>query len=1809
MNINPSDNVTLFYGGGYAQPGTIPIGVCASKPYPTAILSHIACYLYVNEKFTLINFSKSDIATQTVFEPSNNTFSYMLNIPVSSDAYDSSSNGYVMAQCFYSGGAGYAGQSESKISEPIAIYPPPETPIIHAASLDGSYNINIFTEYPQNTDISYNVYVNVIGSGSNPNHFINFQSVGSRFPPNPPGGYVYTVISLASLELPDSYIDSATIKITMQEVTQYGSTGDFSSTYTVSPINVPIPPAYLNAVVNQNAPSVALSWEELYVLGNNVTYYQINRDGSYLADISANDETYTDPSLNTFYTYVDSNVSPGSSYEYSIAAVYVSPSNRSYYSDFINCTENPVTISEPNPVENLTSGVYSNFTPEGSSPTGEPAIQLNWSRPTLSDVDIVSYNIYRNENNSQPSVPYDTVSDPEQTIYIDPAIDIVIDNTYYYWVQTVGANGGFSTSTETSSYVPIILSPSITDITVDSNAHVVITYVHDNNTTDTLPTYGFPDNNAFWTSTSYTLYKGQTVVDSGTEIFDNTTITFDNLDPDYYRIVITDIGEQETSAETSSYFTVDQPSPPTNLSAYFSGYVAESSTGLPHIGVLLKWEPPSSTPTTIESYNIYRRLSGQSVSENILIGNVLPNLYDNRFVDSDGSLDNEFTDTTWLYSISSVFSSNNFSSLTETSILIPIIEKASQFKTTDQNNITVQSNGTSHTKNIDPNNNPGNDPNFDNTLYLSRATAILSKNGSSYATSNADLTNYTIGSNINFSFSTFHTGTNIATVNLTDAIGGSSSVDFSFNINPLPPPTDVSSGIISNYTDLSNNLTNNPGVKLVWASAIDSSSIPVTNYIIYRQIDTSTNLLPIATVDASSASVNSYIDTSVNIVNSANQPNIYYYAIKSANFTDPSNIEYSNQTTPIKCQMIRIGTPTASASSVSSTPANYKLTYAHNANATNTNPNNTVDNKAYWLNTNYALCNTYQYNQIPNNYLLDKNYSAVASNYNGTILTACANPGYIYVSNNNSAVWNQYGSPNGNWTAIASNFYSSQLIACDSSSGNIYKSIDTGNTWSVSLSSPLSPSTTQWTSVISDATGQYLAACGTNVIYYSTDFGSTWALGVCATTTPASNINHTWSCITSVNITLPQGTSNTNKYLAVCSIDSNVYISNNYGQTWIPYAYNNPINNAPSSPQWSSVCATTTSAVQSGNLTSNMASLLLSEASGNMWYLDLSNNTNAIFTKITQTPPGTGNWKTVKSVACTDASGNSTLFACNSNGNVYSATGLIATGNTKQTWRQLNTPSVNNTWNTMALDNYGNNIILGSTSHVTLLNPNITNVYPNVNSLTFADTSINFTNITSGNSRISLMDLGEQNTITNVFTSISVPYPTPPSALSAGVIPNYTPTSLPAVKLTWNQTYDNSLNITQYQIQKYTTADPSNIISFLIDASSNNSYVDTNVRIGSLYNYTIYSIAGNLSVSQTGSSVNNILISKITAPLDFSYNIPDASNGVVFTWSPPSNTVYDSCLNPISSPSNAAYLSNYVLYLYSDIDHKTGNLGNHATTCTFYPVENNTYTAVLYANGLQDTSAASIVYTNIVMNYQIQTTTPQNLCVIPGNEKLTVSFNNPSSDLFVGIPNHYNITCYDASTQQLVYTSPDIGYVSEPSGSVMYSRIITGLTNNTEYQINVLGYDSSANTNGNVIYTEFAYSVNPPCIYNPFIDISNSIITGSVCSNMGMYYNPATPYENNNIGAEYNDILSGYYVPLVADTYSGQSVTPIQPIMVNTPNSEFQCVGYQDLSNNMVGYIYNFILQLDVSGSSVPVPLDGAVVFFDNLGGNTGSYI
>jgi hypothetical protein len=156
----------------------------------------------------------------------------------------------------------------------------------------------------------------------------------------------------------------------------------------------------------------------------------------------------------------------------------------------------------------------------------------------------------------------------------------------------------------------------------------------------------------------------------------------------------------------------------------------------------------------------------------------------------------------------------------------------------------------------------------------------------------------------------------------------------------------------------------------------------------------------------------------------------------------------------------------------------------------------------------------------------------------------------ISIISPNSWNWRQTSASITNWQSIASDSTGQYLAAVVSngggvtSGGGIYKSSNSGSTWT-----PTSAPTRNWQSISSSSNGTHLAAVisnsvsGSGGIYYSNNSGGSW--------TKSNAIEDLWTCIAS---------DSTGQYLSATVYAGGIYTSTTFGQSWT-IRYNAPNNN------------------------------------------------------------------------------------------------------------------------------------------------------------------------------------------------------------------------------------------------------------------------------------------------------------------------------------------------------------------------------------------------------------------------------------------------------------------------------------------------------------------------------------------------------------------------------------------------------------------------------------------------------------------------
>lgn len=159
------------------------------------------------------------------------------------------------------------------------------------------------------------------------------------------------------------------------------------------------------------------------------------------------------------------------------------------------------------------------------------------------------------------------------------------------------------------------------------------------------------------------------------------------------------------------------------------------------------------------------------------------------------------------------------------------------------------------------------------------------------------------------------------------------------------------------------------------------------------------------------------------------------------------------------------------------------------------------------------------------------NVSATSSD--GNIVYACASNDYLYKSIDGGQTFSPITSLSSSlpWIGISTSADGKYVLVCATTNNNLFLSTDGGITWTIKLS------TKNWQSVGMSSTGQKMIACAYNdYVYISTDYGSTWVQNTII------NSGNT----TSFNVSKVSGDGNV---FTVC-YGYNVFKSLNDGTSW-----------------------------------------------------------------------------------------------------------------------------------------------------------------------------------------------------------------------------------------------------------------------------------------------------------------------------------------------------------------------------------------------------------------------------------------------------------------------------------------------------------------------------------------------------------------------------------------------------------------------------------------------------------------------------------
>lgn len=162
-----------------------------------------------------------------------------------------------------------------------------------------------------------------------------------------------------------------------------------------------------------------------------------------------------------------------------------------------------------------------------------------------------------------------------------------------------------------------------------------------------------------------------------------------------------------------------------------------------------------------------------------------------------------------------------------------------------------------------------------------------------------------------------------------------------------------------------------------------------------------------------------------------------------------------------------------------------------------------------------------------------RNWSCVASSADGTKLVAAVQGGKIYKSIDSGVTWATAIFIDAQWNSIASSADGVRLLASSGSSGNLYRSNDSGGSWLILSGGDLGNNSRNWTCVNMSSNGEIMIA--------STELGSGGSIWV------SNNAGSYWT----------ERYRPINAYSVVCSASGRTiiipgFISLDFGQSWTP---------------------------------------------------------------------------------------------------------------------------------------------------------------------------------------------------------------------------------------------------------------------------------------------------------------------------------------------------------------------------------------------------------------------------------------------------------------------------------------------------------------------------------------------------------------------------------------------------------------------------------------------------------------------------------
>jgi len=259
-------------------------------------------------------------------------------------------------------------------------------------------------------------------------------------------------------------------------------------------------------------------------------------------------------------------------------------------------------------------------------------------------------------------------------------------------------------------------------------------------------------------------------------------------------------------------------------------------------------------------------------------------------------------------------------------------------------------------------------------------------------------------------------------------------------------------------------------------------------------------------------------------------------------------------------------------------------------------------------------------------------YSAISSVIStNDVIFGCIYGGGIYVSSDVGYTWTETSAPTANWSSISSNSNGQYIVACING-GEIYCSIDYGASWQQQVNGITDPLLWTCVATASNSSGSFLVSCAQNdYIYISPYFqGFQWK------SNQTYSVN--WDCVAS---------DSTGQHVIAGMYWNNgsdtnsgdIYISNDYGISWISVAATNP---SLKSQNWISVASNSDGTVLGAVI--SLSSAYISTNSGQTWVQQSFDTTpNCIRISI----DSSGDWGVITSYYYTNDTGNGYIYFSN----------------------------------------------------------------------------------------------------------------------------------------------------------------------------------------------------------------------------------------------------------------------------------------------------------------------------------------------------------------------------------------------------------------------------------------------------------------------------------------------------------------------------------------------------------------------------------